>query len=229
MQETKAKSTMFSKPKSTIKTYYRRNAARIGLISDTHLPGKSNIINPEIAEIFSGVDLILHAGDISTPEGLRQVNALADTIAVHGNHRGDRTLFNPPLEERVIIEVVNGIRLGLVHGMRNEYHHATDTILGRSGFVKLNTQRIVNRITPWFEGVHGIVFGHAHWPIVRYENEFLFINPGCSFGTTYASCGVLEIDDKEIRIKLSPLAKSGKFDPVLSRWHIFPLPTATPA
>ena len=213
-------------PQTTIATYRRSDAARIGLLSDTHIPGKSDALNPEISEIFTDVDLLLHAGDISTPGGLTQVRVLAETIAVRGNHRGDRTLFDPPLPERAIVEAARGIRLGLVHGMRNEWQHATDTLLGRSGFVNLNNRRILRRITPWFEGVDGIVFGHAHWPILRSGAGIFLLNPGRAFGNTFASCGILEIRKHEIRVKLFPLARSGSFDPSLSRWHVFPHPRA---
>lgn len=216
-------------PPADCPTFSKPDAARIGLLSDTHVPGKTDSLPPEIYEIFADVDLILHAGDISTPGGLARVEAVAETLAVRGNHRGDRILFDPPLPERAILEAARGIRLGLVHGMRNEVQHATDTLLGRSGFVRLNNRRIVNRITPWFRGVDGIVFGHAHWPIVRMQNGTLLVNPGRAFGNTLASCGLMEIRERGIRVKLFPLARSGRFDPVLSRWHVFPHPRAASA
>ena len=37
---------------------------RIGLISDTHIPSVPGEIPPQVKEIFQGVDLIFHAGDI---------------------------------------------------------------------------------------------------------------------------------------------------------------------
>ncbi len=49
----------------------------IGLISDTH-----GLLRPQIRQVFSGVDLILHAGDVG---GAAVLSAIAPTLAVYGN------------------------------------------------------------------------------------------------------------------------------------------------
>lgn len=44
----------------------RGSGMRIGVISDTHVPVRARTLPGEVFEIFAGVDLILHAGDLIT-------------------------------------------------------------------------------------------------------------------------------------------------------------------
>lgn len=53
---------------------------RLGIISDTH-----GLLRPEAARALSGVDLIVHAGDVGSPEVLTKLKALAPVFAVRGN------------------------------------------------------------------------------------------------------------------------------------------------
>lgn len=39
---------------------------KIGLIADTHMPGSIDVLWPQVARAFEGVELILHAGDLHT-------------------------------------------------------------------------------------------------------------------------------------------------------------------
>jgi hypothetical protein len=53
---------------------------RLGIISDTH-----GLLRPEAARALSGVDLIVHAGDVGSSEVLTKLKALAPVFAVRGN------------------------------------------------------------------------------------------------------------------------------------------------
>ena len=53
---------------------------KIGIISDTH-----DLLRPEVVSILTGVDAILHAGDISSQGILDQLQAIAPVYAVRGN------------------------------------------------------------------------------------------------------------------------------------------------
>jgi len=53
---------------------------RLGIISDTH--GK---LRPEVFDLFSGVDHILHAGDVGSADILTELEVLAPVTAVYGN------------------------------------------------------------------------------------------------------------------------------------------------
>ena len=54
---------------------------RIGLISDTH-----GLLRPEAIRALQGVDRIIHAGDIGSPQILEQLGRIAPVVAVHGNN-----------------------------------------------------------------------------------------------------------------------------------------------
>ena len=61
----------------------------LGVISDTH-----GILRPEAVAALAGSELIIHAGDIGSPEVLKQLREIAPVIAVRGNM--DRTLDMSP-------------------------------------------------------------------------------------------------------------------------------------
>ena|SRR5438876_1166965 len=52
----------------------------IGLISDTH-----GLLRPEVARVFAGVDLIVHAGDVGGRAVLEALRRIAPVDAVYGN------------------------------------------------------------------------------------------------------------------------------------------------
>ena len=56
---------------------------RLGVISDTH-----GLLRPEVFEVFSGVDHILHAGDVGPLDILSELEAIAPVTAVYGNTDG---------------------------------------------------------------------------------------------------------------------------------------------
>ena len=70
---------------------------RIGLISDTH-----SLLRPEVVAFLRGCDQIVHAGDITEPGVLEQLNALAPVLAVRGNN--DRGIWADRLRETELVE-----------------------------------------------------------------------------------------------------------------------------
>src|SRR5215468_1784844 len=59
--------------------------ACIGLISDTHMPQRCAALPRTLADVFAGVDLILHAGDLGELWVLDLLSQFAPLVAVHGN------------------------------------------------------------------------------------------------------------------------------------------------
>ena len=55
-------------------------AMRIGVIADTH-----GLLRPEAEECLAGVNHIIHAGDIGSPEILPRLRAIAPTTAIKGS------------------------------------------------------------------------------------------------------------------------------------------------
>lgn len=87
---------------------------RIGLISDTHLPSSIREPWPEIALVFKGVDLILHAGDIVSARILDWLEELAPVVAALGND--DFGLEDPRVRPLQVLDA-EGWRVGLVHAL----------------------------------------------------------------------------------------------------------------
>ncbi|NOZ87775.1 MAG: metallophosphoesterase family protein [Deltaproteobacteria bacterium] len=53
---------------------------KIGVISDTH-----GVVNPGVFQVFQGVDVILHAGDIGSEDVISELQSIAPVHAVKGN------------------------------------------------------------------------------------------------------------------------------------------------
>lgn len=90
---------------------------RVGLISDTHLPSlirDLDALGPEPAAFLATVDLILHAGDISTRSVLDWCERFAPVLAARGNHDA---FDDPRLADRQIVEL-EGWRIGMTHDLR---------------------------------------------------------------------------------------------------------------
>ena len=68
---------------------------RIGLISDTHIPDAAKAIPPQVKEIFRGVDLILHAGDLYDISVLDELESIAPVLAALGDDDGDEVACDP--------------------------------------------------------------------------------------------------------------------------------------
>jgi predicted phosphodiesterase len=58
---------------------------KIGLIADTHIPEAMPELPAQVREVFAGVDLILHAGDLHCLDVLDWLEATAPVLAARGN------------------------------------------------------------------------------------------------------------------------------------------------
>jgi putative phosphoesterase len=127
-----------------------RKVQKIGVISDTH-----DHLDPQIKEVFEGVDHIIHAGDIGLPWIILQLEEIAPVTAVIGNT--DETAINYKQIELVQL----GDRKFLVH-------HVVEP-LNLSDKLK---RRIIR------ENPDVVVFGHTHKPFCETINNTLYLNPG---------------------------------------------------
>src|SRR5712692_2114026 len=90
---------------------------RIGLLSDTHLPGERRTLWDEVRTAFEGVDLILHGGDIVHPMVLDWLEEIAPVLAAQGNND---MLWSDSRMSPVQLLEVDGWRLAMVHDMEPE-------------------------------------------------------------------------------------------------------------
>ena len=85
---------------------------KLGLIADTHIPGTTKTLWPQIVSAFSEVDGILHAGDLWTVDVIDELAQLAPTHVAKGN--GDLELTDKRLKETWQLQFDN-VTVGLVH------------------------------------------------------------------------------------------------------------------
>jgi putative phosphoesterase len=118
----------------------------IGVISDTH-----GLLRPEAVSALTGVELIIHAGDIGNPQILAALAQIAPVHAVRGNtDRGD---WGADLPHARVVEV-GGVLLYVLHELFT---------LG---------------LDPAAAGFAAVIFGHSHSPHMEHKNGVLYLNPG---------------------------------------------------
>lgn len=152
---------------------------KIGVISDTHIPERSNELPQEILESFKKVDMVIHAGDIGDLSVLDKLkNVCPDVRAVYGNMDSDTIRKKVP--EKMII-AAGTHRIGLMHGIG---HPAKLPELMQSLFKNDN--------------VDIVIFGHSHAPYNEKRGNTLYFNPGSptdKIFSPYNSYGLIEIND----------------------------------
>ena len=169
----------------------------IGLISDTHIPDRAKKIPENVYSAFKNVDLILHAGDLTSLNVIEELENIAPVIAIQGNM--DRVNgINLPTAKVLEAE---GLRIGIVHG---EVYPRADTQQ------LLYLARELN--------VDILVSGHSHQPKIEQTEGILLLNPGSPIVPRLADRTVmlLEINNKEVDVEIvkigSPVCSALDFD-----------------
>jgi putative phosphoesterase len=159
---------------------------RIIALSDTHLEGKMQL-PLGLAELMSGADMILHAGDFVSFEVYQALAEMGRLEAVCGNADSPELKRLLPVRKTIDIE---GIRIGLVHRASHSFDTTGAEMMAREMEV----------------GV--LVFGHIHRPIVE-KGDRLLICPGSpTFPRQSApSVAELEIRDGRISGRIVPLGR----------------------
>ncbi len=176
---------------------------RIGIVGDTHVPDRATCIPPAALDALQGVDLILHAGDVSVPavlDELRQA-AACPVLAVQGNNVGDRRHFAPPLPERIVVRV-DGYRIGVTHGVQTPAQRIRDFVVGKLGYKHLLARPVARRARQQFDDVAAIVFGHIHWPWIGRVDGVLMVNPGALCGRRDRSLALMDAAPEGLRARL---------------------------
>jgi putative phosphoesterase len=167
---------------------------RIGLVSDTHLPRFGRAL-PRVLEDglrAAQVSRILHMGDFTDPLAIELFEAIAPLDAVAGN--------NDPAEiwtrfGRRKVVVVDGVRIGLVHGDEGPtlraHENAVAAFAGDAADV--------------------ILYGHSHKPFTERRGRQLVINPGSPTDkrtNPHYSYGILTIADGVPSVELNYFASN---------------------
>lgn len=161
---------------------------RIGIISDTH-----GLLRPEVFEVFSGVDLILHAGDVGPPEILDDLRTIAPVHAVWGNTDGFELRQGLP---EVLEQEIEGLSFLMVHGHQ----------LGAPTPEKLTDR--------WPDALV-VIYGHTHRPLLTLIDQVVTVmNPGGAGQRRFdlpPSVGILELEAGiPPRGRLVPLLGAGE-------------------
>lgn len=153
---------------------------KVGIVSDTHMPGHAKPLPKKLKTGIRDVDLIVHAGDWQTPEVLEQFQEIAPTEGVTGNV--DSAEMNRMLKPKLLLEL-KGFRIGIVHG--------------HMGKGRTTPERARNAFAD--EEVDLIIFGHSHIPFNEVVDGVRLFNPGSPTDKRRQprfSYGVLTLEEK---------------------------------
>ena len=128
----------------------RAAGTTIGLISDTH-----GLLRPEAVRALSGVERIIHAGDIGSAEILQALRDIAPVDAVRGNNDKGHWVAKIPL------------------ALALEFHGASIHVL--HDVKELD-------VDPKAAGFDVVVSGHSHKPLITDRDGVQFVNPGSLCG-----------------------------------------------
>ena len=150
---------------------------RIGLISDTHIPGGAMAVPPEVVRAFEGVELILHAGNIYESAILDWLERIAPVKAAGSVDRDHQCRDDPRVAEMQVMEL-EGHTIGVVHdlilpGLGGDVYPGTIA-------AHLSSSSSVPGIleTKFGKAVDIVVFGHSCTVTVEEHDGMLLINPG---------------------------------------------------
>jgi uncharacterized protein len=147
---------------------------RIGVVADTHCPEFLDRLPDRLFEALRGVDLIIHAGDVTGQETLAALASIAPVEAVQGDH--DRSTNGLPASRDVIVE---GRRIVVVHGNRSRWLEEPETLVWTLSRGRYHPHAGLPRaLRRRFSGSDAIVFGHTHRSHVETLDGTLMFNPG---------------------------------------------------
>lgn len=179
---------------------------RIGLISDTHIPEARDSLWPQIADAFSGVDMIFHAGDIHDLWVLDELEKIAPVYAARGNGEdgsGGRPV--QPHDDRVqyawTLEL-EGLTVGLTHYVPVPERPPNFTLA-----------RWIERFFP-DKRPDVIVSGDTHQERIMTIDGVYCVNPGSAlyphnYDTQYGTIGYLDLADGKAEASVFLLVEDG--------------------
>ncbi|MBL4888843.1 MAG: metallophosphoesterase family protein [Candidatus Lindowbacteria bacterium] len=122
------------------------------VVSDSH----SNINARFGNNVPEKLDLIIHCGDVSTEETLREFEKYGEVKVVCGNVEETKMLAELPESLEFEFEKVRFLVV----------HHPTDI------------PDLVKRATLEGRRPHVVLYGHTHMPDIKWGKDLIFINPG---------------------------------------------------
>lgn len=140
------------------------------------------LLRPEAKDYLRGADRIVHAGDICGAHVIEELSALAPLTVVRGNN--DRGAWAQSLAEMEWLQ--------LEHVLIHVLHDLSQI-----------------DIDPVAAGVHAVVSGHTHKPLIERRDNVLLVNPGSAGPRRFAlpiSMGELLIDGTKVTARIVTLS-----------------------
>ena len=150
---------------------------KVGLISDTHIPGGATVVPEVVREAFEGVDLILHAGNVYTLSVLDWLESIAPVKVSGAIDRDKMCQGDPRVQEKQVVEV-EGHTIGVIHDLM---------VPGFGGWIypgSLSNNFSYDSSKPlvpdamFGRAVDILVFGHTCTVLVEEYGNTMLINPG---------------------------------------------------
>ena len=147
---------------------------RVVVLSDTHSPRHWKGLPPAVAEHLATAEVILHAGDVCTPDVLEVLAGFAPVHAVLGNNDVPEVAdWGAP--ETLQVEL-GGVQVAMIHD---------------SGQRDGRTARMRRR----FPTADLVVFGHSHIPMDVSGDGLRIFNPGSPTDKRRQPAGTLGLLD----------------------------------
>ena len=157
---------------------------KIGLISDTHMPGGATEIPSQVFDVFKGVDLIVHAGNIYTVSILDDLESIAPVKAAGSLDRDKPSHGDPRVEEKQLLEV-DGHTVGVIHdlsvpGFGDRVYPGSLTRRSNPAYPGLPFKDGKSIVPDDVFGkpVDIVVFGHTCFAMIEEYGDLMIINPG---------------------------------------------------
>jgi putative phosphoesterase len=147
----------------------RRLVMRIAVLADTHVNMLEDL-SKKIIDALSTVDLIIHAGDFTDVQLLKELKGLRTVKAVQGNM--DSRELKVMLLAKEIVEIENK-RIGITHGS------------GGPGGIEERVRKVFES-----DRIDIVVYGHSHQSQNKVLEDVFLFNPGKATD----SFGILTID-----------------------------------
>jgi putative phosphoesterase len=150
---------------------------KIGVISDTH-----GLLRPEVAPALTGVERILHLGDVGKASILEELAAIAPVTAIRGNVDREGPCGELP---------------------------ETDVVLIADRYVYMLHNLDTLHLDPAAGKFAAVLFGHTHVPNFYRRKGVLYFNPGSCGPRRFrlpVTVGLLSVsEDGELQPKIVPL------------------------
>jgi putative phosphoesterase len=149
---------------------------RLGVLSDTHIPDRSETLPAAVIRELKTVDLIIHAGDFTSREYYEELKKFKPLKAVLGNLDAAELSEDLPVTETF---TVADYKIGIMHGFGRPE--------GVLDIVKKNFDNTFDLV----------IFGHTHQAFCEKIGKTVFFNPGSPTDKIFAafnSFGIIELD-----------------------------------